>query len=148
MAVDASHYGALLWASRSAFWGHDLAAARQLAGDIERSITGDAGVPGAIRSSFRAGLLALEGAQAEAVEAYRSAVAAWKRFGHDIGVAMTIVDALLVLPSRPEPREWAADARAIFERVDAKPLLRLLDDTVAKRPGAAPVASSPLVESA
>ena len=48
--------------------------------------------------------------------------------GWDFVVAEAKLAALLLLPGRHELASWAAEARATFEDVGARPYLRLLDE--------------------
>ena len=130
---DDSHFGALIWAARSALWLGDRAAAEEVAAHAEQRIGSEVGVPGAIRMGCRAAALALAGADQEALDAFRSCIAEWRRTGNETGVALTILDAVRALPGRPEPGGWVDEARSLFERVHAAPLLRLLDEALSSR---------------
>jgi class 3 adenylate cyclase/tetratricopeptide (TPR) repeat protein len=88
--------------------------------------------------AINAGIAALEGDAQAAQSGYRAAIAAWRELGLEFDEAMTILAAASYLDSvDPEVAGWIENARSIFNRVRAKPLLDLLDRTVASRPGSA-----------
>jgi class 3 adenylate cyclase/predicted ATPase len=105
----------------------------------------------AARRHYAAALAALEGRTDEAVSGFLAAAAERRRVGIRFMVATGVVDAVTLLPDRPELRPLVAEARATFERSQARPWLERLDsllpDGVPPPRGAALPTSSPEVAS-
>ena len=134
----ASIYLAL--AMRPALWGGDLARAREVARLLEADPRTGIAVT-ANRMAARAGIAALEGRREEAVAGYRAALASYRDLEQDFDVARLGLDfVLLVGADHPATREAAAEARAIFERVGARPYLERLDTATTGRARVAPAA--------
>ena len=79
-------------------------------------------------SVIRAGIMAIEGDHDAAMAGYRLA---WSRFG-DLGLVydqglLALVAAATVGSADPEVAGWLGEARAIFERLKAAPLLAMVD---------------------
>jgi class 3 adenylate cyclase len=91
----------------------------------------------------RAGIAALEGRSAEALDGFRDGLRLWREVGYSYWVAMTELTMITIvdLPTS-ELREMAGDARQRFEAMGAVPLIRQLDELLAARTAAAPRASS------
>jgi class 3 adenylate cyclase len=101
--------------------------------------------------AINAGISALDGDTQVAQAGYRSAIAAWRDLGLQFDEALTILAAATYLdPADPEVAGWVDAARAIFTKVGARPLLDLLDQTVAspRRRSPSPARSSPVEEQA
>jgi tetratricopeptide (TPR) repeat protein len=100
--------------------------------------------------AINAGISALDGDIQVAQAGYRSAIAAWRDLGLQFDEALTILAAATYLdPADPEVAGWVDAARAIFTKVGARPLLDLLERTVAsRRRGPSPGRSSPVEEQA
>ncbi|HET7182031.1 MAG TPA: adenylate/guanylate cyclase domain-containing protein [Candidatus Limnocylindrales bacterium] len=118
---------ALPRAGLAAVLGSDVALARQV---LER--IGALGTRGrAIETDIslvRAGIMALEGDHDTAMAGYRIA---WSRYG-DLGLPydqglVALVAAATVGSADPEVAGWLGEARAIFERLKATPLLAMVD---------------------
>ena len=128
----ASLYLAL--AMRPALWGGDLARAREVARLLEADPRTGIAVT-ANRIAAQAGIAALEGRREEAVAGYREALARYRDLEQDFDVARLGLDfVLLVGADHPATRDAAAEARAIFERVGARPYLERLDAAMTGRP--------------
>ena len=80
----------------------------------------------------RAMAKALDGNQNEAAQLFTSAGQSLEHAGFHYYAAEIYLDAVSLLPSQPGAAEWASTARAIFERLDARPYLDLLDEAEAK----------------
>ena len=79
-------------------------------------------------SVIRSGVAALEGDKAAAMAGYR---AAWSRYGelgllYDQGL-LALVAAATIGPDDGDVAEWLGEARTIFERLGAAPLLAMVD---------------------
>jgi hypothetical protein len=114
---------AYAWAVRSAAWGGDPATARALVdecvGQSRRS-----GLFDALRLEMEANALGAEGAAAGAEARYREAVAMLEPLGCRFDVALSALDAVVVMGAgAPFGREMAALARPILEELGAQPLL-------------------------
>jgi len=124
----------LSYAMRAALWAGNPERARQLADELDANPT-TGGRIAADRIAARAGVAALEGRTDEAVAGYREALARHRTMRADMILAQTALDfVLLVGTSHSAVRDAAEEARAIFERVRARPYLERLDAAMASRP--------------
>ena len=120
-------------AMRSALWLRDQTRAATAVARLEASLfTGRFAIASLVWA--RAGLVALRGHRLEAVKGFKDAVERLRALGQEFEVALVILDAIFLMPGEPEVRTWADEARAIFERLRAKPSLGRLDAALAKRP--------------
>src|SRR5437899_12619972 len=80
------------------------------------------------RWTIGAGLAAAEGRRAESLAMYRDALRRWRDLGLVFDEALACIDmATLLDTDEPEVRAAAQSARAILERLGAKPLLARLE---------------------
>jgi hypothetical protein len=92
------------------------------------------------RIAARAGVAALEGRLDAAIAGYREALSRHRSIGADFNVAQLALDfVMLVGGDHPATRDVAAEARAIFERVKARPYLERLEAAMARHAPDAPV---------
>jgi hypothetical protein len=118
---------ALVRALRVALWGRDAPNARELADRLDAH-PGSLASTVAARISARAGIAALDGRRDEAIAGYRDALARFRAVNHDFDLACTALDfVLLVGPENSSALAAAEEARAIFERVGARPYLEHLE---------------------
>jgi len=140
-------------AMRPALWRRDLGRARSIAARLDADPAAGAGIA-ASRIAARAGIAALDGRTNDAIVGFRDALDRHTARGAAINVARHGLDfVLLVGPEQPAAREAAVEARAIFERVGARPYLAKLDEamggaTASKRAGASDVAGVPTTSGA
>lgn len=129
-------------AGRAALWSVNVDGAREALLRLDEFPWGGGWTEGN-RTWARAGLDALEGRTEEAVAGFRAAIAAYRQLELHWPEARAILDAIKLLPTELEVRDWAPDARAIFERLKARPYLAMLDEALAaaEAPGAISVAS-------
>ena len=121
----------LALAMRPLLWARDLDRARLLLVRLETARRTDA-YQAAERIAARAGVAGLEGRVEEAVAGYRDALARARAMGAGWQLAMIGLDFVTVVGAdHPATRTSAAEARAIFERVRARPLLERLDALMA-----------------
>ncbi len=122
-------------ATRAAAWLRDAPAVR----DALNAIDGQPGrVPAAIRREAEASLAAIEGRNAEALSLFTDAIRRWRDLGLAFEAAICTLNLLTMLgASDPESRALAADAEALFERLDTKPFQKLLDDAMRSTPAVA-----------
>jgi tetratricopeptide (TPR) repeat protein len=118
---------ALALAGRTALWMGDASGAADDLAALDAS-----GVHGpaieADRKTIRAGIAALEGRPAEAMQGYREVLRAWRDLGLAWDEAMCGLDmATLLDPSEPEIRAAAESAREILVRLEAQPFIARLD---------------------
>jgi hypothetical protein len=86
-----------------------------------------------------AGIAALEGRRGEALASYRETWLGWREIGCDFDLALAELDAVQLLGvDEAELRTAADEARAILERLRARPFLERLAAAV-ERGGGAPV---------
>jgi class 3 adenylate cyclase/tetratricopeptide (TPR) repeat protein len=132
-AAAALSWGAIFLpsAGRAAIWDRDLARAREAQERLDTDLSTGT-VVAADRLAVGAGIAALEGRVDDAVAGYREAMAMHASAGADFSRARAGLDLVhLVGGSHPVGREAAAEARAIFERIQARPYLDLLDAAAA-----------------
>ena len=117
-------------AMRAALWARDPSRVATALARMEASpFTGKRS--GAKLAWARAGAAAIEGEHVAAVAGFRDSVERLRELGEEFEVALMMLDAIYLLPGKPEVREWADDARATFERLRAKPSLERLDTALA-----------------
>ncbi|CAN5583094.1 hypothetical protein BH23CHL7_BH23CHL7_16130 [soil metagenome] len=123
-------------AYRPALWARDIEMARKMA-DAAQAAGGHGPLVAARRATMRAGIAALEGRPAEALDLYREALRGW-RSGHAAwDEALTGLDmATLLDPAEPEVAAVVTSTRTILEALGARPYLERLEAAVA-RPGVA-----------
>jgi tetratricopeptide (TPR) repeat protein len=114
-------------AARPMLWARDVDGAREDLAALDAT-----GVHGRVaelrRRTIQAGIAALEGRAAEALNLYRDALRAWGDLGLMWDAALTAIDmATLLDPTEPEVRAAAEAARALLARLGAKPYLERLD---------------------
>ena len=137
-----AHFGSLL-GSRAAAWLGDAdrvreALDRMVAAD-RRGRWFDAG-----RRTVQAALASLAGEREAAIAGYLDAAALWRDGGWAVALGLCQLDfASLIGPDEPTARAAADEAREIFTRLGAAPLLARLDaaQTGAPRPGDAAATS-------
>ena len=118
-------------ASRAALWMGDLGAARTVVTEF-RALGRSAAFPAAELATAEAAVLALEGRRAEALERYRDAFRRYRDLRLAFDGAVVQLDAAKALGVHtPEGASAAAEARAVFERLGARPYLEMLDGLVA-----------------
>jgi len=87
-------------------------------------------------ASVRAGIAALEGGRDEALAGYRAALVTWQELGLAVDEAwIGLVAGTLLGADDREVAGWVDSARAIYERLGAKPLLDLLEASIAHPEG-------------
>ncbi len=134
LAADEPNVGDtfLVFAVRAAMWGRDVVKAREIADRLDAHPSSAA--PTATgRIAARAGIAALEGRRGDAIAGYGDALARYRATGQDFALACAGLDCvLLVGAEEPSARAAGKEARTIFERVEARPYLRLLESAVAR----------------
>jgi class 3 adenylate cyclase/tetratricopeptide (TPR) repeat protein len=126
-------------AMRAALWGRDLTRAGQVLERLDKIPLIGIGVE-ATRVAGRAGVAALEGHTDDAISGFRQAISQMRSLKADFNVARLSLDLVwLIGADHPATREAASEARAIFERVKARPYLERLDAALAGRPAVAAV---------
>jgi class 3 adenylate cyclase/tetratricopeptide (TPR) repeat protein len=119
-------------ATRAAIWAGDVEAARaDLAGLEGLQSRGRAAA--LERRTFRAGIEALEGRASEALAMYREAMRGWDELGLPWDQALCAIDMATTLdPEEPEVVAASSEARAILERLGARPFVNRLDAALAR----------------
>jgi tetratricopeptide (TPR) repeat protein len=129
-AVTAPDNSAPLIAARAAAWKGDVPALRDA---IERLGQLPHRVPTIGLREAEAAAAALEGRRAEAATGFADAIRRWREIGVAVGAAWCALDWVMMLGTSDASARAAADeARAVFERVGARPLLDLLAEAVAR----------------
>ena len=125
-------------AGHPALWSGNLEEARRLA-DAAEEAGGFGPLIAARRQTSRAGIAALEGRTADALNLYRDALRGWRSVHAGWDEALTGVDMATVLdPAEPEVAAAIKSTREILERLGAKPYLERLDAAVARERGGEP----------
>jgi class 3 adenylate cyclase/predicted ATPase len=121
-------------ALRAALWSRDAPKVREIADRLDADPSSLASMV-ATRISARAGIAALDGRRDDAVVGYRDAVARFRAVNQDFEMACTALDFVLLLgPEDPSALAAAEEARAIFERVGARPYLEHLEAAMGRPP--------------
>ena len=126
-------------AMRATLWGHDLERARDVLRRLETIPQTGVDVD-ATRLAARAGVAALEGRVDDAIGDFRHAMSLLRSINAEFNLARLTLDFVMLLGSHPATREAAAEARAIFERVKARPYLERLEAATARGAKDAPLA--------
>ena len=114
-------------AGRAALWMRDLRAAQQVAEDF-RALRRVTAFPAAQLGAVEAGVLALEGRRDEAVGQYRDVLRRYREMRLEFDGALIRLDAVALLGAdSPEGRAIGQEARLVFERLQARPYLEILD---------------------
>ncbi|MEO6579500.1 MAG: hypothetical protein ABIO99_11475, partial [Candidatus Limnocylindria bacterium] len=107
-------------------------------------------VPEAVRAEARAALAALERRRSEAAAGFSDAARLFRELGFDFETAMCNLDLVRTLgASDPGSSAAAEEARAIFERLGARPLLDRLAEAERTPTGGRPAtgrAAQPTIE--
>ena len=119
-------------AAHAAVMAGDARAARSVIEQLDAIGTRGRAVD-ADRAAVKAGIAALDGDESAAVAGYRTAITAWRELGMPFDEALGILSAVTRLGTST-PAEWIETARATFGRLEAAPLLALLDAAVEARP--------------
>ncbi|MHB8460875.1 MAG: ATP-binding protein [Candidatus Limnocylindrales bacterium] len=130
-------------AMRATLWGHDLERAREVLGRLETIPETGLDVDAA-RVAARAGVAALEGRVDDAIGDFRHAMSQLRLINAEFNLARLTLDFVMLLGDHPATREAAAEARAIFERVKARPYLERLDAATARETKDSPPAEDRL----
>ena len=118
-------------ASRAAVWGGDVARAREARERLDADVTTYTLASGD-RAAAHAAVAALEGRVDDAIASYHEAMAIHRSISANVAVARAGLDLVHFLGgTHPAAQDAAAEARAIFERVGARPYLDFLDAAVA-----------------
>ncbi len=122
--LNAPDSAALPWAARAAAWlgrTADLTEARDLIAEQPGR------VPAVAQTEVTSALAALEGRTPDAVAGFVEATRGWQELGLAFEAAMCALNHVLLLGCADDAGRQAADeATATFERLGAKPLLKLL----------------------
>jgi class 3 adenylate cyclase/tetratricopeptide (TPR) repeat protein len=136
--VAAGYSGHAPWgladASVSAVRLRDVNELRRLVDELDALPTADSASQRLDRMRARAWLAALEGRDEVALAAIQAVLTAYRDFGFDFVVARTILDTIRILGAKAIGTALVAEARQIFERVDATPYLAWLDAAVSGSP--------------
>ncbi|OGN86148.1 MAG: hypothetical protein A2X23_00130 [Chloroflexi bacterium GWC2_73_18] len=124
---------ALPLALRAALWMGDIERARTAAARIDASPFSGA-IAQVERLAARAGIAALEGRRGDAIAGYGDVLRRRRALALHFETARSALDFVVLLgPDAPETRAAADEARAIFERLRARPYLDRLDSVLADR---------------
>jgi class 3 adenylate cyclase/tetratricopeptide (TPR) repeat protein len=133
-------------AFRAAVLMKDEARIRESVGRI-RALPANAAWPMAVARHANAAVMALDGRRAEAAADTLEAHRTLSQLGQRFDAAIIAVDAITLLPERPEIRALADEARVTLERIGATVRLAHLDAALASAP-ATPTADAPSTTSA
>jgi hypothetical protein len=117
----------LVLVGQAALGMRDVAAARDTASRLAGSAL-QGGFAQGVQAAVDGGALALEGQLAEAITRFNEGFALLRSSGFDFELARCQLHAVRLLPDASEAQTWAAEAQAIFDRVDAAAYLAQLDE--------------------
>ncbi len=118
----------LQWAGQAALWSRDVERARTVAERLDALPDAQSLLPSTQRTAARAGVAALEGRRDEAIAGYRDALRRYEAMKFDFLRALAALDFLTLLgPDEPAAVAAAAEAREVFERVEARLFVERLD---------------------
>ncbi len=118
-------------AANAAVLAGDAQAARAALAQLETLGTRGRAIE-ADKSAIRAGIAAIEDNRQAALAGYRTAIMAWRDLALPWDEAMAGLSAVTRLGTdAPGVSDWVDSARAIYRRLDAAPMLALLDAAVA-----------------
>jgi hypothetical protein len=136
-AAEAATFGA-----RAAVWGGDAAAARRMLDAYSLARPGRR--TNAMRATMEAGIAMIEGRGADGRRLYADAQSRWQELGLATFLALSQLDLVETGAMEPAERRRAAEeARALFERVGARPLIERLDAALARGPSTPPPSGTP-----
>jgi class 3 adenylate cyclase/predicted ATPase len=132
-------------AARAEVWARDVASAQAYLDRYEeQKIHGPEG--DAARATIRAGIAALTGNRDEALTMYAEAIDRWGEYGVEFERALVGVQMALTLdPADPAVVSAVEDARVVLEKLQAAPLLALIDKHVGARGADRSAATEPPV---
>jgi hypothetical protein len=137
--VVTSYNGA--FATRAALWMKDRARMADALSKVD-AVQVRGGWVDTMRQTLHAGLLALEGRTEEAAQRYVAAARRWRELEIWFELALSQFDfAATIGTKHPDARAAADEARQIFTRLGAKPMLARLEDIGS--PGGTPTLPSP-----
>ncbi len=126
--------GCLRSAGRAALWSGDLDRAREVAARFE-ALPGSGAERQLLRASVHGGVAALEGRRSETITVYREIVGRFMERGQAFEAATEATQlVMLVGADDPVVRTLADEARAVFERIGARPWLARLEAAIAGPP--------------
>jgi class 3 adenylate cyclase/tetratricopeptide (TPR) repeat protein len=130
-------------AMRAASWLADEEGVR----DTLRVLEGQPGrVTASIRREAEAALAALDGRPSEAMAGFVDAMRRWGELGLDFEAAVCALNLVTMLgPGTPEARAAGENAAGVFDRLESRPLHKLLADAMAA-PAPTPHQEAPAVE--
>jgi hypothetical protein len=121
-------------ATRALLWLGDIAGARAAVARFSEAAPGN-GIDEVMTIAGDAGIAALEGRLEDAILGYREGLAKIGSLHVDWMVGMLGYEIVrLVGADHPATKEAAARAREVFERIKARPWLKLLDEAIASQP--------------
>jgi hypothetical protein len=128
--------------ARAAAWLGEEAALRAV---IDLLVSQPGRLPAAARREAEASMAALQGRRSEAATGFADAIRRWRELGLHVDVAWCALSWVTLLGSAdPAARAAAEEARALFERIGARPLLSLLERAMTAA-AAVPAGSAPPV---
>jgi tetratricopeptide (TPR) repeat protein len=120
------------WATRAGLWMGDESRVREA---VERlhAVRPHGRVPRTMARQMDAAIAALDGHHSEALEGYREALEVWREMEVPFIRGLCLMDMVAVIaPSVPEAAAAADEARSLWTRLGAPPLLARLDELLAR----------------
>ncbi len=119
---------------RVGIWARDATVLLEMIATVRRLHPGR--LDSARTDALEAAADAIAGDRLSAIERYDEAIATLKDLGVEFEVARSQLDRVIVMPDAPGTETAAAEARATFERLGARPFLERLDAAMAAGPPA------------
>jgi len=120
------------WAARAGLWMGDDSRVREAVQGLH-AVRPHGRVPRTMARQMDAAIAALDGRQSEALEGFREALEGWRDMDALLIRGLCLMDMVAVLaPSTPEATAAADEARSLWTRLGAPPLIARLDELLSR----------------
>jgi hypothetical protein len=120
------------WAARVGLWMGDESRVREAVEQLH-AVRPHGRVPRTMARQMEAVTAALDGRQSEALEGFREALEVWRDLDVPLIRGLCLMDIVAVIaPSNVEAAAAADEARSLWTRLGAPPLIARLDELVAR----------------
>jgi class 3 adenylate cyclase len=121
---------AVILGGRAAAWAGDLPGVQEMLELAGATVASNGRLFRAKHQALEGSASALSGDREAAATLYARAIVTLAQLGADFERALVLLDTVQLLPDDPHAAQAAADARAVFERLGARPFLARLDTAI------------------